>query len=244
MRAAIEAGERQCQDRLAALELELEEARYQARLAARRYEAVDPDRRLVAAELEARWNEALERVAAVEGRLNEPERTASEDTKIDKELLKTLAADLASVWDSRSTEMRLKQRIARLLIQEISVDVEERDGRRTVVLMIYWVGGRHSELRVVQARAGEHGHRTHTDAEGVIRRMAGAWTDQVIASTLNRLRFRTGMGNTWTVGDTQTAQTRRLRREDDEAHVHSCTGRQTARRRSLGGQKAYSDWRA
>ena len=43
---------------------ELEEARYEAALAARRYELVDPAKRHVARELEARWNAALERVAA------------------------------------------------------------------------------------------------------------------------------------------------------------------------------------
>jgi hypothetical protein len=41
----------------------LEEARYDASLAARRYEVVDPTKRLVARELETRWNTALERVA-------------------------------------------------------------------------------------------------------------------------------------------------------------------------------------
>jgi hypothetical protein len=70
--AAIEAGnlaEQLHHDQHRALALELEQAKYQARLAARRYEAVDPDNRLVAAELEARWNTALERVTELEGKL-------------------------------------------------------------------------------------------------------------------------------------------------------------------------------
>ena len=45
---------------------ELEEARYEASLAERRYDHVDPAKRHVARELEARWNAALERVAALE----------------------------------------------------------------------------------------------------------------------------------------------------------------------------------
>ena len=71
LQAAIEAGdlaEQHANDQHRALALELEQAQYQAALAARRYEAVDPDNRLVAAELEARWNSALERVAELEGR--------------------------------------------------------------------------------------------------------------------------------------------------------------------------------
>jgi hypothetical protein len=71
LQAAIEAGdlaEQHTNDQHRALALELEQAQYQVVLAARRYEAVDPDNRLVAAELEARWNSALERVAELEAR--------------------------------------------------------------------------------------------------------------------------------------------------------------------------------
>jgi hypothetical protein len=66
--AARRADERHHQER-EALRLEVEHARYEAQLAGRRYERVDPDMRLVAAELEARWNAALAHVREVEGRL-------------------------------------------------------------------------------------------------------------------------------------------------------------------------------
>jgi DNA invertase Pin-like site-specific DNA recombinase len=73
---AVEAGIRAAEqvghaddDTKAALSRELEDARYEVTLAARRYEAVDPTKRLVARELEARWNAALERVATLEERL-------------------------------------------------------------------------------------------------------------------------------------------------------------------------------
>ena len=65
--AAQRAGERHREQRQA-LQLELEQARYDAQLAARRYEHVDPEQRLVAAELEARWNAALEHVREQEAR--------------------------------------------------------------------------------------------------------------------------------------------------------------------------------
>src|SRR5207249_6659953 len=66
--AAQRVGERHREQRQA-LQLELEQARYDAQLAARRYEHVDPEKRLVAAELETRWNAALERVREGEARL-------------------------------------------------------------------------------------------------------------------------------------------------------------------------------
>jgi hypothetical protein len=72
--AALEAAEtmrRQIHEQRRTLELELEQGRYEAKIAARRYEAVDPDNRLVAAELEVRWNAALRKVEELENRLRD-----------------------------------------------------------------------------------------------------------------------------------------------------------------------------
>ena len=199
LQAAIEAGdlaEQHDDDQHRALALELEQAHYQAALAARRYEAVDPDNRLVAAELEARWNGALERVAELEGRLQAQGTAAARSVPVDRATLESLATDLRSVWDAPSSEMRVKQRIARLLIHEIIANTDEPT--REIVLVIHWAGGRHFEVRIPRPKPGEHRHRTGPDAEGVARRMAGGWPDQEIAASLNRLRLRTGAGNTWT----------------------------------------------
>jgi hypothetical protein len=87
LQAAIEAGdlaEQHDADRHRALALELEQAHYQAALAARRYDAVDPDNRLVAAELEARWNGALERVAELEGRRHAPARLTPASVRVNR----------------------------------------------------------------------------------------------------------------------------------------------------------------
>jgi DNA invertase Pin-like site-specific DNA recombinase len=197
--AAIEAGdlaEQQHHDQHRALALELEQAKYQAALAARRYESVDPDNRLVAAELEARWNGALEGVAELEARVKAQLRGAPRWGQVDRESLESLATDLPRVWEAPSSDMRVKQRIARLLIHEIIANAD--DDTREIVLVIHWAGGRHSEVRCARPKAGEHRHRTGPDAEGVVRRMAGAWPDHDIAASLNRLRLCTGAGNTWT----------------------------------------------
>src|SRR5258708_4550810 len=74
LEAAVAAAEKMRQhfgEQRRAVELELEQARYEAKLAGRRYEAVDPDNRLVATELEARWNAALQKAAALEDRLRD-----------------------------------------------------------------------------------------------------------------------------------------------------------------------------
>ena len=196
--AALEAAEqlaRQQSDRTHALQLELEQARYEARLAARRYEATDPDNRLVAAELESRWNKALSHVQDLESRVTQAELESVSTTVINKDDLLRLAEDLPSVWESSSSDPSLKQRIIRILMEEIVADVDERS--QEVVLVIHWVGGRHSELRVPKLKTGQHGRCTQTEAVDIVRQMATRYPDGEIALTLNRLRLRTGAGNTW-----------------------------------------------
>jgi Recombinase/Recombinase zinc beta ribbon domain len=121
------------------LDLELEQARYEARLAARRYEAVDPDQRLVAAELEARWNSALQKTRELEDKLQDFDLGINKARVPSKELLLSLAQDLPAIWNSPSTGTRLKQRIVRILIEEVVADVDESS--REIVLLLHWAGG-------------------------------------------------------------------------------------------------------
>jgi excisionase family DNA binding protein len=196
--AALQAAEQlrqQRQEQRRAMELALEEARYEAQLAARRYEAVDPTNRLVAGELESRWNIALEKARELEDKLQEFAAGMNSVSLPDREVLMSLAQDLPAVWNSPTSDMRVKQRIVRILIREIVVDVDEKSTE--IVLLIHWAGGRHSELRVKKNQTGKHRWCTSVEAIKVLRQMAGNYTDEQIATTLNRLGLRTGVGNTW-----------------------------------------------
>ena len=207
IQAALEAAEQMQQKRRdlrTAIELELEQARYEARLATRRYESVDPDQRLVAAELEARWNTALQKVKGLESKLHEFDHERQSVPAPNKQTLLSLAQDLPAIWNSPSTDMRLKQRIVRILIREIIADVEEKS--REVVLVIHWAGGRHSELRVRKFETGRSRRCTDPEAIEVLRQMAGKFNDQQIAATMNRLRLRTGVGNSWNVMRVRSAR--------------------------------------
>jgi len=147
--AALEAAEelrRRRREQRRTLELECEQARYEVHLASRRYEAVDPDNRLVAAELEARWNVALRKSHDLETKLQDFDVGVEAAPMPDKEVLLSLARDLPHVWSAPSTDMRLKQRIVRILVHEIVADVNEKTNE--IILLMHWVGGRHSELRV------------------------------------------------------------------------------------------------
>ena len=187
--------QQQRQELRKSITLEVEQARYEARLAARRYEAVDPDQRLVAAELEARWNAALQKTQDLENRLRDFDDEIKSMPAPSKEVLLSLAQDLPAIWNSPSTDMRLKQRLVRIVIDEIIADLDEKSGE--IVLVIHWAGGRHSELRVNKNETGKHRRCTNVDAIGIIRQMAERFSDEQIAATLNRLGLRTGAGNTW-----------------------------------------------
>ena len=100
-----------------AVERELEEARYDASHSERRYEHVDPAKRHVARELEARWNAALERVVALERRVAQLKDEAAAKPKIDREVLLRLAHDLPTAWNTAG-DARTKQRLIRLLVEE------------------------------------------------------------------------------------------------------------------------------
>ena len=155
-----------------------------------------PDKRLVARELEARWETALRRVYEVERRLAEQRERSPQAASIDRERLLALARDLPAVWNAASADMRTKQRIVRILVQEVIVDVDTANNE--TVITIHWVGGRHSDVRVARVR-GRYPAEQRPSAVDVMRKLGGQWPDRELAVTLNRMRCRTEDGGTWTV---------------------------------------------
>jgi hypothetical protein len=134
-------------------------------------------------ELEARWNAALRKAHALEDRLRDFDAASNMPAIPDKELLLSLAQDLPSVWHSPGTEAGLKQRVVRILVEEVMEEVVDVDEEQLqIVLLIQWAGGRHSELRVSKRVTGQHSRSTGPEALEVIRRMAGAYADGEIAA--------------------------------------------------------------
>jgi excisionase family DNA binding protein len=194
--AALEAERRHMESRgeqQRLMELELQQARYEASLAERRYAACDPDNRLIAAQLEKSWEAALVRVQSCEARLEAvrtPQRAAATPD------FAGLAKDLDAAWNAPGVTMRARQRLLRALVIDIIADVDETT--REVILTIHWRGGQHSQLRVRKPKSGEHGCRTSEEALAVIRSMATRWSDEDIATSLNRMGMPTGQRKTWT----------------------------------------------
>ena len=177
------------------LKRELEAARYSARRAEKQYEATDPNNRLVASELERRWNDALQKVQQLEVRIEEARR-GRQGMPATKEEFESLAGDLEAVWGHPETDVRLKKRIVRTLIEEVVVDVDGQAGE--ILAVVHWKGGVHTELRIPRRRRGYS--RAHTPQEIVdaVRILVRICSDDTIASALSRSGLVTGMGNRWT----------------------------------------------
>jgi DNA invertase Pin-like site-specific DNA recombinase len=177
------------------LELALEKTRYEARRAQRQYDAVDPDNRLVACELEARWNTALQEVSELEDRLKDLLSQASTITDRDRQRLLELGADLPKLWNHPATTAETKKRILRTVLREIVIDSSDEPPRHE--LHLHWQGGVHTELFVRRNQRGKHGRATDQSICDLVSDLSKVCDDRMIAVVLNRLGYRTGHGNTW-----------------------------------------------
>jgi DNA invertase Pin-like site-specific DNA recombinase len=177
-----------------ALGRDLEAARYAADRAFRQYDAADPANRLVAGELETRWNRSLARVAEVESKIAAHEAPAV-PSAIAPEALGVLATNLKTVWSAPTTDARLKKRIVRTLIHEVVADID--DEASEIVIVVHWVGGAHSELRLPKRRRGQR-NSTSADILEAVHRLVLIASDDLIAGLLNRNGLKTGNGNRWT----------------------------------------------
>jgi DNA invertase Pin-like site-specific DNA recombinase len=145
--AAVEDVERQRQRLHQNKQQGLERARYEAERAARQYGEVEPENRLVARELERRWEEALREQARLEREYEQfcAERPARLSAS-QREQVRQLAQDLPALWSSATTTAADRQRVIRFLIEEIGVEVQGQSER--VKVSITWSGGcvSHHEL--------------------------------------------------------------------------------------------------
>ena len=194
--AASEEAARRRDDVTEALNRDLEAARYAAHRAQRQYDAADPENRLVADELERRWNLSLKRVREIEDRLEAYRNSSVSTPAVTREQFAELAANLERVWNDPRTDVRLRKRIIRTLIHEVTADVNSAVGE--VVLTIHWKGGVHTELRVPRQRRGQSNAQTPKQLIEAVTSLARICSDELIAGILNRNGFQTGRGNRWT----------------------------------------------
>jgi len=184
--AAVKAIETQTSETSAAqrqLELSLQQARYEAAHARRQYDAVDPANRLVAAELERRWNEALQAVHSIEGGIaaivtSQPPALGERE----RQQLMQLGADLELAW-SHPAAAATRKWVLRASLNEIVV----RKEGAIIHAVLHWQGGDHTALQVKQRlNAGGRHHWPPEDTLPLRHELARLMPDRQTAPLLNR----------------------------------------------------------
>jgi DNA invertase Pin-like site-specific DNA recombinase len=196
--AAVKALEAQASETSAAkrqLELALQRARFEAAHARRQYDAVDPTNRLVAGELERRWNEALQVVHRIESEITAIEaKKPAPLGEVERQQLMQLGTDLALAWSHPAATSATRKRIVRAALSEIVVRVESEH----IEMILHWQGGDHTALKVKKNGAGKHRWTIPEDTLSLVRELARLMPDRQIARLLNRAGKPTGRGNGWT----------------------------------------------
>jgi DNA invertase Pin-like site-specific DNA recombinase len=176
----------------------IEQARYQALRAERRYKAVDPDNRVVARSLERDWEQALRALEELE---REHERVRGKQridlSDADRRAVCALAKDLPNVWRASTTTPADRKAMLRLVIEAIGIRPVEVPHRVTA-LRVQWQSGHITELAVPRP---DRAQRTRTTPSAVARLRELAQTglrDEQIADLLNAEGFVTGKDRSWT----------------------------------------------
>jgi DNA invertase Pin-like site-specific DNA recombinase len=177
------------------LALALQQARYEATHARRQYDAVDPANRLVAGELERRWNEALQVVHRIEGEIAtlEAKKPAPLGERERRHLME-IGTDLELAWSHPAATTETRKRILRAALNEIVV---RREGG-FIEMVLHWHGGEHTPLKFKANEVGKNRWTIPEDTLSLIRELARQMPDRQIARLLNRVGKPTGRGNGWT----------------------------------------------
>jgi len=191
--AAVEEIEAQRQQMIARWQQRRERARYEAELARRCYEQVDPDNRLVAAELERRWEEKLHAQQHLE---REWAQAQTQDlaplSEADRQLIRQLADDLPALWYAETTTQAERKRLLRCLIRDVTLDRFSKPGITTI--LIHWHTDTSTTLEIPSPRPG---CRTPTAVLERIRELAQHLPDDQVAAMLNEEGVRSATGKTW-----------------------------------------------
>jgi DNA invertase Pin-like site-specific DNA recombinase len=186
---------------------QVEQARYHASRAERRYRAVDPDNRLVARGLETEWNTALQQLADAEAELTRRQAARPKTlTPAERAAILALGDDLAAVWDAPTTTDKDRKQLLRTLLEEVNITARRDAPDPHARLVLRWKGGAISEL-TAPLRRPQPKIRTDEDTIALIRRLAVHYPDAIIAGILNRQHRTTARGMSFTASRVASLRT-------------------------------------
>jgi DNA invertase Pin-like site-specific DNA recombinase len=238
---------------------QIERARYEAELAQRRYLRVDPDNRLVAATLEAEWNAKLR---ALDCAQDDYERQRAADTLLDegkRQQVLALATDFPRLWHDPTTPARERKRMARLLVEDVTL----LRGEEMLEVHVRLRGGQVHSLQLPRPKSIIDLAKLDQGVVAEVDRLLEEHTDVEIADALNAAGHRPPVGDQftiwiiWKIRKAYALESRssRLRRQGmltlaemaNRLGVHPCTVKARAARGQLAsvvyndkGQRLYA----
>jgi len=175
----------------------VERAEYEVGLARRQYDAIDPENRLVARELERRFEKALQDLEAVRRDADAHiEQLPDALSPKEETRLMELARDLPRLWRAPTTRPQDRTRVVRCLIDHVVVTVPEEGAH--VKAEVHWYGGEVSTLEIPRGRSGKHRHVAEPELIELVRRLAREFSDVQVAYILHRKRIQTPKGLPYT----------------------------------------------
>lgn len=177
-------------------QMRLQQVEYEAQLAQKRYEEVDPSNRLVAATLEKRWNEALVNVEKTRDDMKrELNQQSLAITGENKDLLLSLCNNLPSLWHAKSTDSKDKKRIIRLLVKDVTIKRNDQ----VILLQIRWQGGANETVIIDVPKKSYEKWRHSFETVEKVKELSQQLDDVAIAEYFNQRGIRTNKGNPFTV---------------------------------------------
>jgi len=176
-------------------QLQIEKAQYDAQRAERQYNAVEPENRLVARNLEARWNAALQQVEQLKTQAASQRQQLRPLSEHEQARARRLATDLPALWHAETTTNQDRKQLLRAAISEVQLRGEDDH----YAIKVVWKGGAVSERQITRRRRGDaNGFATPTDTVEMVRLLATEFDDAQISRILAKQRRRTGKGNPFT----------------------------------------------
>jgi DNA invertase Pin-like site-specific DNA recombinase len=194
--------------RFAVFDKTVARARYEGERARRQYDAVEPENRLVARNLERVWEQRLADLRRAEADLA-TQRARRPAVLTDDELgwLSRAGADMRAIFDAPTTTSRERKQLLRILIDNIAVTVDKE--RRAADVSIVWQGGATTDFAMTLNKTGGHARVTDETTVELVRRLAADYDDTTIAQILNRQHRRTGTGLPFTKARVKTLRVSR-----------------------------------
>jgi DNA invertase Pin-like site-specific DNA recombinase len=174
-------------------QMQLQHVEYEAELARRRYEQTDPTNRLVAAELETRWEEVLRRREQLLRECEELDRQAETPPgAAERRRIREMAGDLSRVWHAETTAMEDRKALLRFLVHRVYLDGVTEAGR--IRIEVEWHTGARTQVTIDRPAVGAHAPKTPEAAVERIRALLPEYDYKEIAKKLNAEGYRTAKG--------------------------------------------------